>query len=142
MDVALLVTRMARAHAWRHRVSELSDVQLRVLALINAHPGCAPSALADYILLSRPAVTRVVDQLVVQKLVIRQVAPADRRRVTLRTTAAGRRRVEDYLEGARAALAACLADLTPSQRRTVRRAMDILRPHFRPTPLDQPAPGS
>ena len=134
MELSLAVTRLVRAHAWRHRTTTLSDVQLRTLALINAHPACAPSELADYMLLSRPAITRVVDQLVGRKLVIRQPAAEDRRRLTLRTTSAGRVRVERYLAGARALLAERLAGLTAEERVTVLRAMAILQPRFTPTP--------
>ncbi len=130
--VALAVTRLLRAHAWRRRGGDLSDLQLRTLALINAYPGCAPSALAEYLLLSRPAVTRVVDELAAQKLVARRPAAADRRRIELRATAAGRRRVDAYLSGARAALAERLESLTAAEHELVRRAMRVLRPRVQP----------
>ena len=130
--VALAVTRLLRAHAWRRRGGDLSDLQLRTLALINAYPGCAPSALADYLLLSRPAVTRVVDELVARKLVTRRPAAADRRRIELRATAAGTRRVDAYLSGARAALARRLESLTAAEHDLVRRAMRVLGPRVQP----------
>lgn len=132
MEIGLLVTRLVRAQAWRHRSSTLSDVQLRTLTLINAYPGCSPSALADYMLLSRPAITRVVDELAARKLVARGPAPRDRRRVALRVTASGRRRVEAHLAGARAALAQRLAGLSRAERAAVRRAMAILGPRLTP----------
>lgn len=135
MEVGLLVTRLVRAQAWGHRASTLSDVQLRALTLINAYPGCSPSALADYILLSRPAVTRVLDELVAQRLVARRPASGDRRRIELRVTASGRRQVEAYLAGARAALAERLADLSDAERDTVARAMAILAPRLTPGSL-------
>jgi DNA-binding MarR family transcriptional regulator len=139
METGLLVGRLVRAQAWSHRASTLSDVQLRTLTLINAHPDCAPSGLADYMLLSRPAITRVVDELVAQRLVARQPGAADRRRVALRVTAAGRRRVEAHLAGARAALAERLADLSPAERATVLEAMAILGPRLVPPALGGPA---
>jgi DNA-binding MarR family transcriptional regulator len=135
MEVGLLVTRLVRAQAWGGRSSTLSDVQLRALTLVDAYPGCSPSALADYILLSRPAVTRVLDELVAQRLVARRSASGDRRRVELRATAAGRRQVETYLAGARAALAGRLADLSDDERDTVARAMAILAPRLTPGSL-------
>jgi DNA-binding MarR family transcriptional regulator len=135
MDVGLLVTRLVRAQAWRHRSSTLSDVQLRTLALINAYPGCSPSALADYMLLSRPAITRVGDELVARKLVARGPATRDRRRVALRATASGRRRVEAHLAGARAALAERLAGLSRREHAAVGRAMAILGPRLTPAAL-------
>jgi len=136
MEVGLLVTRLVRAQAWGHRSSALSDVQLRALTIVNAYPGCAPSALADYILLSRPAVTRVLDELAAQRLVVRRPAAGDRRRIELRVTAAGRRQVEAYLASARAALAERLADLSGDERETVARAMAILAPRLTPAPLE------
>jgi DNA-binding MarR family transcriptional regulator len=139
MEIGLLVTRLVRAQAWRHRSSTLSDVQLRTLTLINAYPGCSPSALADYMLLSRPAITRVVDELAARKLVARAPAPRDRRRVALRVTASGRRRVEAHLAGARAALAARLAGLSRAERSAVRRAMAILGPRLTPAALGDAA---
>lgn len=132
MEVGLLVTRLVRAQAWGHRASTLSDVQLRALTLINAYPGCSPSALADYLLLSRSAVTRVLDELVAQRLVARRAASGDRRRLELLVTAAGRRQVNAYLAGARAALAERLAGLSDAERDTVARAMAILAPRLTP----------
>ena len=138
MEVGLLVTRLVRAQAWRHRSSTLSDVQLRTLTLINAYPGCSPSTLADYMLLSRPAITRVVDELVAQQLVGRRPAPRDRRRIALRVTAPGRRRVEAHLAGACTALAERLAGLSPAERETVRRAMAVLGPRLTPAAFEEP----
>jgi DNA-binding MarR family transcriptional regulator len=141
MELGLLVTRLVRAQAWGHRASTLSDVQLRTLALINAYPGCSPSALADYLLLSRPAITRAVDQLVGQRLVARRPAAADRRRIELRVTATGRRRVDAYLAGARAALAERLAGLAPAERSAVRRAVAVLAPRLTPAMLGEAGGG-
>src|SRR5581483_3183536 len=83
MDAGLLVSRFVRAELWRQKPAGLSLAQFRGLAYVNAYPDCAPSELADYLMLTRPAVTRLVDELVRRRVLGRRVDAEDRRRQTL-----------------------------------------------------------
>lgn len=70
---------------------DLSLPQYRILMLLDEGPTVA-SGLADYLAVSRPSVTSVVDGLVSRGLVQRRHEDdSDRRRIGLSLTAAGRR---------------------------------------------------
>jgi long-chain acyl-CoA synthetase len=68
---------------------DVSVSQYRVLALL-AEGSAASSALAGRLAVSPPSLTAVVDGLVARDLVTRTPDPADRRRLTLELTPAGR----------------------------------------------------
>jgi DNA-binding MarR family transcriptional regulator len=130
MNVGLLVSRVVRREAWRHRSASLTDAQYRTLAMVNAYADSAPSEVAEYLMLSRPAITRVVDELVRMKLVSRRSDAEDRRRQTLRVTALGRRRLEEQFAVARAVIASRLEELSAEECARVTEAMALLRPRF------------
>lgn len=143
LDVGLLVSRFVRAGMWHHRPAGLTLNQFRALNFLNAYPDASPSELAVYLLLSRPAVTRLVDDLVAKRLLARRPGEADRRRIGLSLTAAGRKHLDDYFAGARRIVAERLAPLTAAERATVTRAMALVSAHFdRPRRLEAARPGS
>lgn len=135
-----MVSRFVRAEMWRRRPGGLRLPQFRALAFINADPACSPSQLAEYLLLSRPAITRLLDELEKQRLVKRRPAETDRRRLNLSLTAKGQSLLDAYFTDARALLAERLAPLTPEERATVTSAMALVLPRFTTTPV-RPQPG-
>ncbi|HET7321839.1 MAG TPA: MarR family winged helix-turn-helix transcriptional regulator [Longimicrobiaceae bacterium] len=130
MDVGLRVSRVVRREAWRSRSASLTDAQYRTLAMVNAYPDSAPSEVAEYLMLSRPAMTRVLDELVRMRLVSRRTDTQDRRRLTLRVTARGQRRLDEQFAVARDAVASRLGELTAAECEQVTRALELLRPSF------------
>jgi len=130
MDAGLLVSRFVRAELWRQKPAGLSLAQFRGLAYVNAYPDCAPSELADYLMLTRPAVTRLVDELVRRRLLGRRVDADDRRRQTLALTVAGRRMLDSHLPLARRPVADRLESFPMDERERVRAAMALVAPHF------------
>ena len=130
MDAGLLVSRFVRAELWRQKPAGLSLAQFRGLAYVNAYPDCAPSELAEYLMLTRPAVTRLVDELARRRLLGRRVDAEDRRRQTLSLTAAGRRMLDSHLVLVRRLVADRLESLSASERERVRSAMALVVPHF------------
>lgn len=130
MDAGLLVSRFVRAELWRQKPAGLSLAQFRGLAYVNAYPDCAPSELADYLMLTRPAVTRLVDELVRRRLLGRRVDADDRRRQTLALTVAGRRMLDSHLTLVRRLVAERLESLSGAERERVRAAMALVAPHF------------
>lgn len=141
LDVGLLISRFVRAHMLRHRPARLSVVQFRALTFLNAHPGTSPSTLADHLMISRAAVSRLIDELVRRRLVARRAATDDRRRLLLTVTTAGQERLESFFTIARALVADRLASLPAAQRADVTRAMLAIRDCFAaPAPAPAPAP--
>lgn len=139
LDVGLLVSRFVRAGMWQHRPAGLTLNQFRALNFLSAYPDASPSELAEYLLLSRPAVTRLVDDLVAKHLLARRPGESDRRRIGLSLTTAGRKHLDDYFAGARRIVAERLAPLTAEERAAVTYAMALVGAHFeRPRRL-QPA---
>jgi DNA-binding MarR family transcriptional regulator len=136
VQTGLAVSRLVRAQLRRGKASGLTLPQLRALGFVNADPACAPSQLAEYLMLSRPAVTRLIDDLVRRRLITRRPHPGDRRRLRLSVTAAGRARLEAYFAQARAVVAARLDALSPRDRDTVERAMRLVLPLVAPTPTE------
>jgi DNA-binding MarR family transcriptional regulator len=73
---------------------ELSLPQYRILGML-AEGAAASSALAGRLAVSPPSVTSVVDGLVARGFVVREPDPADRRRLNLALTEAGRQVLVD-----------------------------------------------
>lgn len=78
--------------------------------------------LADHCLLTRPAVTELVDGLVGDGYVRREEEPDDRRAVVLSLTASGRRAIERFEDRLAEALQAILGHLDAPSRDRVRAA--------------------
>jgi DNA-binding MarR family transcriptional regulator len=130
MDAGLLVSRFVRAELWRHKPEGLTIAQFRALAYVNAYPDCAPSEVADYLMLSRPAVTRLVDELAKRHLLARRPDDTDRRRLALSATANGRRMLDSHFTLVRKLVAERLTTLNGEERHRVHAAMELLAPHF------------
>ena len=79
-------------------------------------------------MLSRPAVTRLLDGLVRRRLVSRRAHPGDRRRLQLSLTKAGRAHLDDYFGRARAIVAERTRGLSAGDRAAVRRAVRLVLP--------------
>jgi DNA-binding MarR family transcriptional regulator len=79
-------------------------------------------------MLSRPAVTRLLDSLVERGLITRSPHPDDRRRLRLAATPPGRAHLDTYFARARAIVAARLGHLRPDERAAVHRAMQLVLP--------------
>ena len=138
VEVGLAVSRLVRAQLRRKAARGLTLPQTRALAFVNADPACSPSHLAEYLMLSRPAVTRLIAGLVESGLMTRRPHPDDRRRLQLAVTATGRERLEAYFASARAIVAERLATLAPDVRAAVLGAMQAVQPLVAGAP---PAPG-
>src|SRR3954451_15009485 len=82
LDTVPLVMRVIRTHMRRHR-SGLSVPQFRTLCFVSTSSGSSLSAAADFIGLSLPAMSRMVDGLVGGELLMRETADNDRRSIRL-----------------------------------------------------------
>lgn len=116
---ATYARRSGRTAAWLAKqvelgvaAADLSVPQYRILGLLDTGPAM-PSALADRLAVRPPSVTAVVDGLVARGLVDRHPAEGDRRRVSHRLTAEGRRvlaAADDAVEARLRRLAGALQD--------------------------------
>ena len=104
--------------------------KFRVLIFLNRHEGASLSEIAEHLGLALPSMSKMIDGLVARNMVIRQMDPGDRRRVTLAPTALGRAAMQSALEATAARLAERLAALPASGRRTIIEAMQILASIF------------
>ena len=130
LEVVPVVMRTIRAELRRHRAADLSIPQFRTLAFIDRNVDASLSDVAEHIGLTLPSMSKIVNGLVTRKLVIRQTAREDRRRMTLALTTRGQTALQLSREATRACLAEDLAALSDRQRATIAQAMEILRPVF------------
>ncbi len=131
LDTVPLVMRIIRKHMRRHR-SGLTVPQFRTLCFTSTAEGSSLSAVADFIGLSLPAMSRLVDGLVEQSLIVRRTSETDRRHIRLSVTPAGEAAIREARELAQNRLASALAGLTAAQRRECARTMEALRDVFAP----------
>ena len=130
LDVAPRVMRVVRDQMRCHRAAVLSVPEFRTLGFLNGHAGASLTDVADYIGLTLPSMSKLVDGLVERKLVTREFDPADRRRVTLALTPRGCAVLQAAHALTQAYLAEVLSALSPTGRATVVQAMRMLRPLF------------
>lgn len=133
LDVVPLIMRTIRAEMRRHRAPGVSVPHFRALAFLNRNEGASLSEVAEYIGLTLPSMSTLIDGLVTRELVTRQTAPTDRRRVTLALTARGKSTLEAARRDTQARLAEILAALSSAERTTVVQALQALRAVFTPS---------
>jgi DNA-binding MarR family transcriptional regulator len=126
-----MVMRVIRHHLVRHP-SGLSVPQFRTLCYVSAARGSSLSAAADFIGLSAPAMSRLVDGLVEVGMVRRVISPDDRRHVKLSVTAKGESALREARTLAQAELAEAVSSLKAGERADVVEAMRLLQGVFGP----------
>jgi MarR family transcriptional regulator for hemolysin len=132
METVPTVMQFIRRHVRSLRGHELTVPQIRTLYWVGRGARPTLSEAADYIGLSLPAMSRLVEGLVKKGLMTRTACSNDRRHVRLALTAPGQSALDAAWEGTRARLADVLSALLPEQRRTIQEAMHALRPVFEP----------
>jgi MarR family transcriptional regulator for hemolysin len=130
LEIVPVVMRTIRAELRRHRAADLSVPQFRTLAFIDRNVNASLSDVAEYIGLTLPSMSKIVDGLVTRKFITRQTRPTDRRCMTLALTTRGQAALQSSRAATRASLAADLAALSDRQRDTIVHAMEILRSVF------------
>jgi DNA-binding MarR family transcriptional regulator len=130
MDTTPQIIQAIRVEMRRGRGSDISIPQFRALAFIQRMPDSSLSKLAEHLGLTLPSVSKLVDGLVKQGLIIRQESTEDRRRLTLELTQAGASIINSARTGAQANLAKKLDCLSNSELETIHAAMQLLHPIF------------
>jgi DNA-binding MarR family transcriptional regulator len=132
LDVVPVIMRTIRTEMRSHRSNELTVPLFRSLMFLERHPGVSLLDLAGHLGLTSPSVCKIVDGLVDHSLVKRQHSNADRRKITLALTRAGRKLLDEARTSAQARLADLLVPLSTQQCETVIQALQIIQPLFLP----------
>lgn len=110
-----VVARLARVFEKRLADDGMTLPQFRVLSFLSEGEWAA-SKVADWLAVSRPSLTSLVDGLVDQGWVERKESPADRRSVLHHLTPAGHDRLLQATESLAEGLGALLDHLDPDER--------------------------
>ena len=129
VEIIPLIMRRIRSEMHLRTMPGLSVPQFRTLHYLMGHPQASLSELAEFLGLSLPSTSKLVQKLVTQKIVTRRGA-ADRRRVCLSLTERGRTASALAHLETRQQLAANLQHLSPEELETVTNALSILRRAF------------
>lgn len=130
LDTVPTIMQAIRVEMRLERMHELSVPQFRTLAYIGRHPGCSLSDVADFIGLTLPSMSVLINGLVGEGLVLRESSLIDRRRVMLNLTETGAAVHMRALNGTMAWLQGRLASLSSEECQTVMQVMELLQPLF------------
>lgn len=118
---------LMRVHVPHFLELNLTQAQLRTLYLVAAQGPLRMSEIAERQGIAASTSTGVVDALVHLDLLERLEDPKDRRQVLVRTTEAGRERLEDFHELGRGRLRDMLARIDdPDGIATIERSLNLL----------------
>ena len=126
LEVVPAVMGAIRAEMRSRRRSDLSVMQFRTLVYLNLNPGASLSALAEYLGLTLPTVSQMINGLVEKGVVARENSPTDRRRIMLSLTGRGQSLLEKSIFGTQARLVEILAQLDTHDFETLHQAMRLL----------------
>lgn len=130
LDVTPAIMQALRVQMRAQRQHDLSVPQFRTLAFLSRHPGSSLSASAEFIGLTLPTMSVLIEGLVQRGLVDRAPDTLDRRRVLLRLTPEGEQQHKRAVDGAAAWLVEVLQPLDEQERKVVVQALNVLRPLF------------
>ena len=128
IQVAWRVMRMVKTEVTHGRTTELTPTQMQSLGFMISNPGASLSELAEHLGLKMPTTSKVVDELVRTGRAERAVVPANRRKLSLNITDAGREVVESAAEPAVFLMADLLGRLSAQERKIVEQSMSLLQP--------------
>jgi DNA-binding MarR family transcriptional regulator len=128
--VVPLITRVLRAEMRHHGQPRLSLSQLRVLHFLKRKPQSSLSDLADYLDVTRPTMSVMVERLVQRGFVHRIDNENERRRVVLTLTSAGISELEAVYNATLANIADRLEALSGEQCQQVMAGLSILEGLF------------
>lgn len=126
------------------KLFDLSPGRLNVLMVLNgqADHTMALSEIGDYLVVTRPNITGLIDGLVEDGLVKRVNHPDDRRMVLAQLTERGKDFVKRFVPGHHRALSTALAPISKQEKRQLVQMLDRLRSHIRKIELPLPAAAS
>jgi DNA-binding MarR family transcriptional regulator len=130
LDVVPLVMRSLRAEFRSHRGKEINIPQYRTLMYLRRSPGASLSNVAEYLGITSPSTSKLVNDLVERGLIDRQPSPVDRRKITLILTPKGLDLAQTSLRQTQAAYVERFATLPGETLALITQAMRELRVIF------------
>jgi DNA-binding MarR family transcriptional regulator len=130
LETVPLVMRFIRDQVRRRRTAGLSLPRFRTLVFLGRVNNSSLSAVAEHLGLSLPAMSRLINGLVDDRLVARQLVLTNRRQIALTLTARGQATLEKVRNEIRLRLADSLKNLPAAEQKTVQRAMQVLHRVF------------
>ncbi len=106
--------------------------QYRTLFYLHRHEGASLSELAEFLGLTLPSASKLVDHLVKRTIVLRQADHVDRRRMTLRMSRRGDALFNNAQERVRLHLAGMLGQCDSNELQDLGRALGFLQESFPP----------
>lgn len=126
ITVVPLMARVLRAEMRHHSQPHLSLSQLRVLHFLKRKPQSSLSEVADYLDVTRPTMSVMVDRLVQRDFVHRIDDANERRRIRLTLTPTGITELDSVYNATLANLASRLETLSAEQCQQVMAGLSIL----------------
>ncbi|EKO38612.1 MAG: transcriptional regulator [Solidesulfovibrio magneticus str. Maddingley MBC34] len=130
LDVMPLIMQDLRRTMRSQSAPDLRVPELRSLAFLRHNPGSNLTDLAEYIGVSLPSMSKLVDTLTYRGFIERTPDAQDRRRVRLGLTEAGFAILAKAREAVKASFAAKLARLEPNDVELVTTSMRLLHTLF------------
>jgi DNA-binding MarR family transcriptional regulator len=121
------ITRLNRRVRQARPVGDLTIAQLSALTSLELAGLMTPRELADVERVQPPTMTKIIAKLEERGLVQRTPHPTDGRQVIIAATPEGRAVYAQFERVRDEWLASRLAELTPAERETLRRAAEILQ---------------
>lgn len=110
----------------------LSVTRFRTLMVISRLPDCTMSELATISTMDRTGLTRTIDQLIREGLVVRRTEPDDRRKVRISLSPAGAAALVEAQPIVDAVNALSLEGLSDEERRVMLHGMQLMMYNLRP----------
>jgi len=130
LEVMPLVMQHLRQTMRGQAAQDLRVPELRTLAFLRHNAGSNLTDLAEYIGVSLPSMSKLIDNLTYRGLVSREPDVADRRRIRLSLTAAGETELTAARKAAKAAFIDKLTQLDHGDIDAVTRSLHLLRRLF------------
>lgn len=134
LEIVPLIMRNIRAKVRRHSSPELSVAQFRALAFLGRNERAMLGDVANFLALTLPAASKMIDGLVGAGFATREIDPNDRRKVMLTLTPAGQRKFAAAVKFTADYLAERVSNLTDGERKSIARAMKSLDKVFTEDP--------
>jgi DNA-binding MarR family transcriptional regulator len=130
LDTAPRVMRAVRMAFGVLEAPALTVPQFRALHFVQEHSGASLSATAEFLGLTLPSTSKLVDQLVRRGMLVRDDASDDRRRMNLRITSKGDALLKSAKASVRQSLAGMLSRLGESELAALHATLGLLQESF------------
>ena len=134
LEVVPLMMRVIRARVRSKTGPELSVPQFRALAFLGRNEGAMLGDVANFLALTLPSASKMIDGLVLAGFARRETARSDRRKVELTLTTVGQKKYASALKASEDFLVDRVEGLSASQREHLVTTMRLLHAIFSDEP--------